>query len=879
MNIFKLSHTFLEQFIHYNPFYGNPLGAFTFNRTYSRIKNTSTGELENYHDTIERVVNGTMGMYIDHLSLLYGFDKLDHKELKYIGERMYELILKMKFTPPGRGLWSMGTKLIDLKIYEALNNCGFASTKNIKETKSKSFKFFMNSLMLGVGMGSDVRGTGTIKVYSIHDSGIIEKRRVEFTKRKILEKYIKDVTTIRNNTEEEFTKLVANYTLDKLKTIKFFTVQTVDDTRESWVDSTGDLIDSYFNEHNDYIIFDYSKIRPKGSPIKTFGGVCPGKDPLMILHMSIRYILDKNASINGTPITTNTIVDIFNIIGRSCVSNGVKRSAEIMLGPPTDEFIDLKNYNKNPYRMPFGWLSNNSIIVDKNTKMDYNRLTDNIVDNGEPGIFWIDNARNYSRMIDPPDYKDINADGTNPCSEQTLEDHEYCNLVEIHLNKHINPEKKLNVNTVMNSIIETAEYAFLYGKIVTLGLPNDSISKIVVAKNRRIGLSVTGAMQFVEIYGEDNLCKLLDIMYKRIQRFDEGISIKLQIPKSIKTTSVKPSGCLTKDTLITLLIDHKATDLTLEQIFEKYSGKAIDNQWITLNQNVYVIQDFDYFIVNKITKLYKNSYNGELIKITFNDNTTITGTPNHKLFVHTLRKFVRLDKLNIENIISGYPNKTIINIQHVPNEPTYDLEIENAHYYLANGVFSHNTVSILSDATPGIHNAFTSRDNYMVRRVRVSNQSEHILEMADRYGLHIESCVHNKDSLSVISFPMKGNCNITNDNTTIHDKIRILRMFQKYWSDNQVSNTISFKEDEIKDIPKILKESEKDLKSISLLKINTESYAQLPNEVISEQEYSRLMSKMKNMDNISKQKVYNKSIESETDNGCGTIACELKSLQ
>lgn len=44
--------------------------------------------------------------------------------------KMYEKIFNIKFLPPGRGLWAMGTKLTDEKhVYAALNNCAFVSTK------------------------------------------------------------------------------------------------------------------------------------------------------------------------------------------------------------------------------------------------------------------------------------------------------------------------------------------------------------------------------------------------------------------------------------------------------------------------------------------------------------------------------------------------------------------------------------------------------------------------------------------------------------------------------------------------------------------------------------------------------------------------------
>lgn len=52
--------------------------------------------------------------------------------------------------------------------------------------------------------------------------------------------------------------------------------------------------------------------------------------------------------------------------------------------------------------------------------MDYSEIAEQISVNGEPGIAWLQNMREYSRMVYPKDYKDIKAMGGNPCLEQTL---------------------------------------------------------------------------------------------------------------------------------------------------------------------------------------------------------------------------------------------------------------------------------------------------------------------------------------------------------------------------------------------------------------------------------------------------------------------------
>ena len=51
-----------------------------------------------------------------------------------------------------------------------------------------------------------------------------------------------------------------------------------------------------------------------------------------------------------------------NMIGRCIVSGNIRRTAEIAFGEPDDEeFINLKNYDLNPERMKYGWVSNNSV--------------------------------------------------------------------------------------------------------------------------------------------------------------------------------------------------------------------------------------------------------------------------------------------------------------------------------------------------------------------------------------------------------------------------------------------------------------------------------------------------------------------------------------
>jgi hypothetical protein len=61
-------------------------------------------------------------------------------------------------------------------------------------------------------------------------------------------------------------------------------------------------------------------------------------------------------------------------------------------------------------------------------------------------------------------------------------------------------------------------------------------------RNRRIGCSVSGVAQFITKHGMEELRTWLEKGYKTIQDWDKQYSDWFAVPKSIKTTSVKPSG-------------------------------------------------------------------------------------------------------------------------------------------------------------------------------------------------------------------------------------------------------------------------------------------------------------------------------------------------
>jgi len=69
--------------------------------------------------------------------------------------------------------------------------------------------------------------------------------------------------------------------------------------------------------------------------------------------------------------------------------------------------------------------------------------------------------------------------------------------------------------------------------------------------------------------------------------------------------------------------------------------------------------------------------------------------------------------------------------------------------------------------------------------------------------------------------------------------------YQKYWSDNQVSITITFQPHEADQIKHVLDCFEDKLKSVSFLPIKEHGYKQAPYEEITKEKFEEMLSKIK----------------------------------
>jgi len=302
---FKLSQGFLEQFQGKQPEWGfGGLGYFTYKRTYART--LSDGTTEEFWQTCQRVVEGCFNIQKDHC-LTMGLMWNEPKAQKS-AQDMFQRLWDFKWTPPGRGLWMMGTDLIYDKGAAALQNCAFVSTKDIDQEFAAPFTFLMDMSMLGVGVGGDTRGEG--------------KARIQTPK----------------TTDTPF---------------------LVEDSREGWVELARTVLNSFVGRGQFPLTIDYTKVRPRGTAILGFGGIASGAAPLKRLVEGVtRLLLPEGVTVkfrtvepngaqregwDGNPtdideikvlfegqgkpyrIQSDQIVDVFNFIGKCVVAGGVRR--------------------------------------------------------------------------------------------------------------------------------------------------------------------------------------------------------------------------------------------------------------------------------------------------------------------------------------------------------------------------------------------------------------------------------------------------------------------------------------------------------------------------------------------------------------------------
>lgn len=506
---FEIAESTKEEIRSLTPDFGyNGFGEFLYFRTYSRMicKNCRKASIyedpdlgypicsscksgagyesrletcqEWWPDTVLRVVSGTFSIRKDWY--VKNHIPWDESFWQVYARHFAISMFNMEWLPPGRGLWAMGSDFVYDRGSMALQNCGFTI---LGDNFENDIHWMMDALMCGVGVGFMPERQDDLKIF---------------------------------NPRGQYDYMIP-------------------DTREGWCDSTKALIQSYLEPGQIRPLFHYDDLRPEGSLIRGFGGVASGPEPLRKFHQRIEELMDMY----GCEVWYDSVLlktDLANCTGCCVVAGNVRRSAELCAGE-IDEIMDLKQYSKYPHRESWGWMSNNSVFLEKDS--DFERLDEiakRVILNGEPGYI---NKRNlpYGRIGKSMDGLRLDkAVAFNPCGEQPLEDKELCTLVETLPTRCKDHEAWL----------KACEYATVYASTVTLLPTHRPETNSVMLRNRRIGVGIIDVAGWKSSIGTNRLIRNLRSGYDRVRYVNRWVNTEAGIPEAIRVTTIKPGGTVPK---------------------------------------------------------------------------------------------------------------------------------------------------------------------------------------------------------------------------------------------------------------------------------------------------------------------------------------------
>jgi ribonucleoside-diphosphate reductase alpha chain len=285
---------------------------------------------------------------------------------------------------------------------------------------------------------------------------------------------------------------------------------------------------------------DYSKLRPKGARLKTFGGRSSGKDPLVSLVDFTKNLVDRN---RGSKLRTIDVHDICCMISQIVVSGGVRRSAVISMSDLDDQLMATAKsgefWNTNPQR----FLANNSAIYERKPDMltfmrEWQKLVES--NSGERGIV---NRQALVSKVKENGRRDHNHTFVlNACGETILRgDHPkggggLCNLSEV-IVRPSDDFETLKEKVKIATMIGTWQSTFTNFKFVRNGWALNAIEE------RLLGVSLTGTRDHKILnHVNDNAKKWLSDLKHVAIATNKKVSQKLGINRAAAICLNKPSG-------------------------------------------------------------------------------------------------------------------------------------------------------------------------------------------------------------------------------------------------------------------------------------------------------------------------------------------------
>ncbi|AUG87234.1 ribonucleotide reductase [Streptomyces phage Omar] len=500
-----------------------PTGELVYNRTYSRT--LADGSKETWPDTVRRVARGN-------LALVHGNDMDAWPE--DVKSEYAELVAHMDvfaIIPAGRHLWATG-----VKGRQYLFNCHVAPWG---DKLSRHFEFTFMRLMEGGGVGGN------------YSSIYLEKFGAP---RRELEVHI-----VCDPMHQDYAEMKAAGLLSAEYDSDWAGAFEVEDSREGWAAALVDLIDTFMTDDevkHSKRVYDVSRVRCKGSRLKTFGGTASGPGPFARMMIDVAEILTLASRNVGGHLTPVEAMEIDHAIAECVVSGGVRRSARMAICRWDDPFIaDFLAAKADGSKH---WTTNISIEIDdafikalndpaddRHAEADWvhHRAVEGMLHNGEPG-YWNSSYSNEGE-VNP-------VIATNPCGEIALPETGACVLGHVNLDAFAPKERAGRPD--YKGLYRAHELMTRFLMRATYGDMTDDQQRDVMHSERRIGVGHLGVQGFLAKRGirysdapyDSWFRSTLAGWYDAVREQAREYAFQLRIPEPVKVTTVAPTGSIAK---------------------------------------------------------------------------------------------------------------------------------------------------------------------------------------------------------------------------------------------------------------------------------------------------------------------------------------------
>ncbi len=325
-------------------------------------------------------------------------------------------------------------------------------------------------------------------------------------------------------------------------------VIVVTDSKEGWQSAFRKLISYLYNGESPK--WDVSRVRPKGSRLKTFGGRASGSEPLVDLF-NFTVVLFKNAT--GRQLNSYECHRLMCKVAEVVVVGGVRRSALISLSNLTDERMRGAKTGQWWIDTPEMALSNNSVCYTEKPDMgifmkEWSALYDS--KSGERGIF---NRESAIKQVAKSGRRNAEHEfGCNPCSEIILRDGQFCNLTEVVIRAEDTQKdikRKVRLATILGTFQASLTNIRRLRKKWTVNTEEEAL----------LGVSLTGIMDNTFMNGNNkgrgvsewnsgklSLPDFLLSLKKEAIKVNKEWSELLGINQATSITAIKPSGTVSQ---------------------------------------------------------------------------------------------------------------------------------------------------------------------------------------------------------------------------------------------------------------------------------------------------------------------------------------------